>query len=81
MIMKHITVKDLGGSILAVTNARNIHRQLTEIAMRATIGAVPNFRNQNEEANLTAAHSNIIQFTSWQGGSQLSPANSTGEII
>ena len=48
MIMKHITIKDLGGSILAVTNARNIHRQLTEIAMRGTFGAVPNYSAKDE---------------------------------
>jgi hypothetical protein len=75
MIPRHLTIKDLGGSILAVTNARNIHRQLTEIALYSKLGTVPNFRNENEEANPVAAHSQDVQTTSRRNGSQNYSAN------
>ena len=38
---RHLKLSDIGARIICVTTARNLSRQLSQIAERATMGRVP----------------------------------------
>jgi hypothetical protein len=46
--MTHVTIKDLGGNILVISNVRNLSKHLKELAQMARIGRVK-MENENDK--------------------------------
>jgi hypothetical protein len=46
--MNYITVKDLGGGILVISNARNLSKQIKQLAQMSIMGNVK-MENENDK--------------------------------